>query len=162
MTSARAGVTQAELASRAGTSQPTIAAYESGRKSPTLRTLDQLARAVGYEIAPTVVPTMTREDRRSLALHRALALKLAADPDALVRRARRTLTRMQTANPSARPLLVEWARLLRAPLDQLLDVLVDPRAHARDLRQVTPFAGVLSATERAVVYRRFRHDEAAV
>ena len=36
-------LTQAELAEAAGTSQPTIAAYEAGRKSPTLRTLRRLA-----------------------------------------------------------------------------------------------------------------------
>jgi DNA-binding XRE family transcriptional regulator len=42
-----AGLTQQELAARAGTAQPTIAAYEASRKSPTLRTLEKLARAAG-------------------------------------------------------------------------------------------------------------------
>jgi len=39
-------MTQTELADRAGTSQPTIAAYEAGRKSPTLRTLTRLTHSV--------------------------------------------------------------------------------------------------------------------
>ena len=41
-----------------------------------------------------------------------------------------------------------WDRLLSAPLDQLCEALVDPGARSRALRQVSPFAGVLSARER--------------
>lgn len=43
----RAGLTQAQLALAAGTSQPTLAAYESGAKSPSVRTLDRIVRAAG-------------------------------------------------------------------------------------------------------------------
>ena len=60
----KAGLTQTELARMAGTSQPTIAAYEAGRKSPTLQTLSRIARAVGLEAMVSFVPVMTREDRR--------------------------------------------------------------------------------------------------
>jgi len=47
---ARAGLTQAALARAAGTSQPTLAAYESGAKSPSVRTLDKLVRAAGFSL----------------------------------------------------------------------------------------------------------------
>ena len=40
-----------------------------------------------------------------------------------------------------------------------MDALVNPGLHYRDLRHVTPFAGVLSAPERAAVYREFRRGE---
>ena len=43
----RAGLTQVQLARAAGTSQPTLAAYESGAKSPSVRTLDRIVRASG-------------------------------------------------------------------------------------------------------------------
>ena len=43
--------------------------------------------------------------------------------------------------------------------DALVDALVNPGLHYRDLRHVTPFAGVLSASERATAYREFRRDE---
>jgi len=43
----RAGLTQQQLARAAGTSQPTLAAYESGAKSPSVRTLDRIVRASG-------------------------------------------------------------------------------------------------------------------
>ena len=42
-----AGLTQAELARRAGTSQPAVAAYESGNKIPTVITLERLLRVAG-------------------------------------------------------------------------------------------------------------------
>jgi len=42
-----AGLTQAELAKRAGTSQPTIAAYEAGDKVPNVSTLERVLRATG-------------------------------------------------------------------------------------------------------------------
>lgn len=43
----RAGISQARLAAAAGTSQPAVAAYESGQRSPSVRTLDKLIRAAG-------------------------------------------------------------------------------------------------------------------
>lgn len=43
----RKGLSQAELAARAGTSQPVISAYENGRRDPTTRTLRRLVAAAG-------------------------------------------------------------------------------------------------------------------
>jgi len=54
-----AGLSQEELAVRAGTSRTTISAYEHGRKSPTLATVSRLLETAGYELAaqPKVVFT---------------------------------------------------------------------------------------------------------
>lgn len=46
----RSGLSQRELARRAGTSQPTLSAYEHGAKSPTLAVLDRLIRVSGHEL----------------------------------------------------------------------------------------------------------------
>ncbi len=46
----RAGVSQADLAERAGTSQPSIARLEKGQVSPTVITLDRIARALGTDL----------------------------------------------------------------------------------------------------------------
>lgn len=152
-------VTQSELAEAAGTSQPTIAAYEAGRKSPTLRTLERLARSVGRDVAISFMPALTREDRRSLFLHRAIAEKMRRFPDESISRARTNLERMMAKHPGARVLLEEWGRILDRPLDEIVEVMTDPRAHARDLRQVTPFARVLTARERTEVYADFIRTE---
>ncbi|TSE20759.1 Antitoxin HigA1 [Tepidimonas alkaliphilus] len=47
---ARAGLSQAELAQRMGTTQSAIARLESGRTAPTLRTLQRYAEAVGARL----------------------------------------------------------------------------------------------------------------
>lgn len=47
----RAGLTQAELASCAGTSQATLSAYESGSKQPSVATLSRLLAATGARLA---------------------------------------------------------------------------------------------------------------
>lgn len=51
-----AGLSQAALAKAAGTSRPTLSAYEHGRKSPTLQTASRILREAGFELAlaPTV------------------------------------------------------------------------------------------------------------
>lgn len=46
----RAGLSQQELAARAGTSRPTLSAYEHGRKSPTLATTERILRCAGWEL----------------------------------------------------------------------------------------------------------------
>ncbi len=155
----RAGLTQTQLAEKAGTSQPTIAAYELGKKSPTIRTLSRLAAAVDLRLVTSFVPPLTREDRRSIALHRAIAEKLTADPAAVRARARRNLRRWSAQHPGARRLFARWRALLDLPAGDLADLLVDPGEWMRELRQVTPFSGLLSASERASVYRRFQASE---
>lgn len=69
-----AGLTQAALASRASTSQATISAYESGRKQPTVETLDRLLSTMGLRLAvqsgprPAVRPSAARLARSGRAL----------------------------------------------------------------------------------------------
>lgn len=157
----KVGVTQEALARAAGTSQPTIAAYESGRKSPTLATLRRLATSAGMELWVDFLSPMTREERRSLFLHEAIARKLAEDPERILSRARETLSRMIDKHPSAAPILREWDVLLARPLADLTALMTDPSPRARELRHVTPFAGVLSARERAQTYRAFARQERA-
>jgi uncharacterized protein len=46
----RRGLTQAELARRAGTSQPVVSAYEHGRRDPSVATLRRLVEAGGERL----------------------------------------------------------------------------------------------------------------
>jgi uncharacterized protein len=55
-----AGLTQTELAHRAGTSQAMVARYETGAASPTVRTLARLLQAAGHSLVlsgPTAEPS---------------------------------------------------------------------------------------------------------
>lgn len=64
----RAGLTQSELARRAGTSQAAVARYESGDVSPMVSTLERLLAAGGYHLdlrAEASVPVLSQiEDHR--------------------------------------------------------------------------------------------------
>ncbi|MCL3819376.1 helix-turn-helix transcriptional regulator [Aeromicrobium wangtongii] len=48
-----AGLSQRELALRAGTSRPTLSAYEHGRKSPSLATASRIVAAAGFDLGLT-------------------------------------------------------------------------------------------------------------
>jgi transcriptional regulator with XRE-family HTH domain len=55
----RAGLSQKELAKRAGTSQPAVARLEAGQASPTLATLERLVGAAGFDLGIELVPKAT-------------------------------------------------------------------------------------------------------
>ena len=50
----RAGMSQVELAARAGVTQSVISAYESGHRQPSVPTLAALIEAAGFELATAV------------------------------------------------------------------------------------------------------------
>jgi transcriptional regulator with XRE-family HTH domain len=56
----RSGLTQSELAERAGTSQPTVARYESGVLVPRLETLLRLVTATEHTLVMSAHPTVRR------------------------------------------------------------------------------------------------------
>lgn len=55
------GLTQEELARRAGTSRPTLSAYEHGRKSPTVATFARLLSGAGWELAAEPQVSFTQQ-----------------------------------------------------------------------------------------------------
>jgi transcriptional regulator with XRE-family HTH domain len=52
----KAGLTQQEVAGRLGISQSAVAAYESGRRQPTVPTLMRWLSATGFDLRMTLVP----------------------------------------------------------------------------------------------------------
>jgi transcriptional regulator with XRE-family HTH domain len=59
----KAGLSQAELAEKMGTSQSAIARLESGRVRPSLTTLTRLAKATGTRLRITLEPRKPRKER---------------------------------------------------------------------------------------------------
>lgn len=55
----RAGLSQAEVAQRMGTTQSAVARIEGGKQKPSTRTLERYARATGSKIKIALVPTET-------------------------------------------------------------------------------------------------------
>ncbi|HLJ73291.1 MAG TPA: helix-turn-helix transcriptional regulator [Thermoanaerobaculia bacterium] len=77
----RAGLTQEELARRAGISQPALARIESGRVAPRIDTAERILRACGMtlEVLPRAGEGIDRSTiRRMLKLTPRQRLQLAA------------------------------------------------------------------------------------
>ena len=94
-------------------------------------------------------------EERSLALHRAVADKLASDPETLERARARVRHWLKSAEVSP-----HWARawdeVLSRPLSEIRAFLVNESEEARALRQVTPFAGVIDPRTRWRIWREVR------
>ncbi len=158
---AQTRTTQQQFAERGGTSQSTVAAYESGSKSPQLKTVERIASAFNLELFTVVHPELTREDRRSLEFHRAIAAVIDRDPDRVRQRAQQNLTKLRRLHPYAERLLERWHLWLTLPSEDLTELMLSRRPVAREMRQVSPFSGVLGPQERAQVVARFRKENVA-
>lgn len=89
---------------------------------------------------------------RSIALHGAVAERPRQGPEVVARAKRRVadwLATGQVAEPYAR----RWAALLDLPVERLAARLVEDSEEMRELRQATPFAGVVPPRERFRIWR---------
>jgi len=59
------------------------------------------------------------------------------------------------ANTGARELFTRWNQWIDLPTDDLLLLMLSPSIECRDMRQVSPFAGILSAAERNIILKDF-------
>jgi excisionase family DNA binding protein len=102
---------------------------------------------------------LTRDQERSLWLHRALLGTLLAEPEAVLAAAHANLDRLlaqQTGTTMAVRWALEWRRVLDQGLDRVADVLTSCEPLALELRQNSPFAGTLPQETRAKVLASFR------
>jgi hypothetical protein len=91
--------------------------------------------------------THAEVEERSLALHRAVAERLREEPER-VALARQRVAAWRRDGAVGEPYAQAWSQALDGPLKSLLELLIDPGPAATALRQVSPFAGVLSPRER--------------
>lgn len=104
---------------------------------------------------------LTRDQERSLWLHRAVLAELVEDPEEVLARVRGNLQRLRAQHPdrgmTAR-WLGHWQVVLDAGVDAVADVLTSQGPVALELRQNSPFAGVISEEARSRVLASFvRH-----
>ena len=121
--------------------------YSSVGTHRRVRLVDVLRLKEGEETAGK----LTRDQVRSLWLHQPVARRLVTDPERTLRRARVNLRRLTAAHPRgvAARWLGEWARLLDGPVDELLEAMTSRSERGCELRQNSPFAGLLTQRERA-------------
>jgi excisionase family DNA binding protein len=101
---------------------------------------------------------LTREAERSLWLHRAVAGRLVLDPDDVMDRALGNLHRMLLTHSSGMSAtwLSRWQEILDDGVDAVLDVLTSRAPLAVELRQNSPFAGVLTPEQRTATLTAFQ------
>ncbi len=100
-------------------------------------------------------------DQRDLALGRAIAAKLKADPR-FVEKAKATVRRWrEMCSKDVQSTLKEWADALEGPSEGIITLLTCPDERATRLRQSNPFIGVLSEAERKGILLEFARHEAA-
>ena len=78
----RAGLSQAELAQRVGTTQSAVARWEVGRAHPSAETLGRVVEACGFELRPSLVDA---DPGSATLIERTLALSPQQRLDELVR-----------------------------------------------------------------------------
>lgn len=101
---------------------------------------------------------LTREQEKSLWLHRALMTPLLMAPQEVIDRAFENITRWKSVHRSdgmTARYLNDWEHILGSGLDVVMETIVSPSPEACELRQNTPFAGVLDDTTRMQVLRTF-------
>lgn len=111
------------------------------------------------EVNRVLGPSLTREQEKSLWLHRALMTPLLTAPDEVIDRALANIARWKGEHrPDGMTVgyLSEWEEILSEGLDAVLEIIVSPSPEACELRQNTPFAGVLDEATRAQVLRTFK------
>ena len=106
-------------------------------------------------------PMLTRDQERSLWLHRAVVAALMADPEAVMAKGRANLDQWQTAHRST-GMTARWMQLWREKLDEGVDAVAEALSSdsrsAVELRQNSPFAGVVQPEVRLQVLKSFsRH-----
>jgi transcriptional regulator with XRE-family HTH domain len=74
----RSGLSLRELARLAGTSHSTLAAYENGRKVPSVETLNRVMRAAGFVVGAEVTPVVGGADPDARGRELVEVLELAA------------------------------------------------------------------------------------
>lgn len=155
---ARTGLSQRALADMAGTSGPTIADYESGRKEPRLSTLSRIAEAGGLQLELRVVPSrhvraLERQRRLRLAVVAATAVRVRDRWDDARSMAFEQLDSLEANGRGASNArwVQQWRRAVGEGPDAVSRVLLRSGEDGDDLRQVAPFAGLLSDDERRLV-----------
>jgi excisionase family DNA binding protein len=99
---------------------------------------------------------LTDDQLRSLWLHRAVAGHIASDPVTTLTQARATSERLLAGEPDGSGWLRQWLSIIDRGPEAVMRVMTSTDPLARELRQNSPFLGILSDDERRAVLDAFR------
>lgn len=103
--------------------------------------------------------TLTHDQRKQLWMHRAMLTHLLTRPEEVIELARGNIAGWSTkhrADGRTVKYLREWEDILNQGIEAVVETVLSASPRACELRQNSPFAGVLDQTERARALRTFR------
>ncbi|NEM91856.1 hypothetical protein [Galbitalea soli] len=162
-----------ELARRVGVTPKAVTDWEKSEVMGTaqLNTIDRALAALGERLMIDSRPLAgsrthraleRREDRVALELHRAVALKLLDNPEAVLSLVPGNVEKLRGSVQGASALagVDEWDELAgNEDLGGLVELMIGTDAHAITMRQTSPFLGVLSHDERIAAIARARVEQ---
>ncbi|MGW9552071.1 helix-turn-helix domain-containing protein [Citricoccus zhacaiensis] len=110
-------------------------------------------------LARLVAPQLTRNQEKSLWLHRAVLGALMMDPVTVLQSAQDNIDRWKTAHrPDGKSVqyLNQWSAIIDGGVDQVAAVLTGTDELSCELRQNSPFASILADEQRQQVLRSFQ------
>lgn len=113
------------------------------------------AQALKGRAAGNAGGPMTHDQLRTLWLHRAVAGKVAANPDNVLAQAESTARTLLAREPDGAQWLRQWLVVLGRGPEAVMRTLVSTDPLARELRANSPFAGALSTDEREAILEAF-------
>jgi excisionase family DNA binding protein len=133
---------QVERARATGAARPLARVIRERRRSAETIDLDRLL--------PRGPRSHRTAELQALAYHRLVAERL---DDLIVEEAKRRLDRWRGQGRIDARWAARWERILELPLDQIAEAIGADTPRARDLRQTSPFVGVLNEQERRHLLR---------
>ena len=98
---------------------------------------------------------MTRDQIRTLWLHRVAAGHVARAPGTSIAKARRRLHAVLDKDPAGRRWLEDWDTLMWEGPEAVMREMVSTAPHSRELRQNSPWLSLLTAAERTATIAAF-------
>ena len=137
----------ADMAAFLGVSRATVQGYERRDEAGTIlpATRKKYLEAIGVAHIDDQRP-LTPEQERSRRQHLQVLAELANDPDRVLGVARRNIEKIRSIRFSE-PWAQRWEEVLDAGIEAVEDALYSREQWAADLRQSSPFAGVLERAQ---------------
>ncbi len=119
------------------------------------------ARALKERAAANRGGPLTEDQLRSLWLHRAAAAHVARDPIGSLATARRMTERLLAGQPAGAQWLEQWLSIIDRGPEVVMRMMNSTDPLARELRQNSPFLGLLSEEERHAILAAYRSARGA-
>jgi excisionase family DNA binding protein len=119
------------------------------------------ALALRGKVAASHGGPLTRDQIRALWLHRAAAAHVALDPSGSLAYARTEIKRLLGLHLDGEPWLRQWLAILDRGPEEVMRIMCSLDPLSRELRQNSPFVGLLSEDERLTVLTAARTTQTA-